>query len=111
MSKKVPGGGKAKEEDGAQAPMFDPSNFVVLESAEGDRFFVDRNCARLSRLCKAALQLEGAVTDTIEFSTRTVSFEPIAELPVHAQQKAAAAASSVSPVAQEIGRASCRERV
>lgn len=50
MSKKP----KASDE-GPAAPAIDPANFVILESADGHRFLVDKNCAKVSRLIKQAL--------------------------------------------------------
>ncbi|CUF99546.1 Hypothetical protein, putative [Bodo saltans] len=75
MSKKVAAKG-AKEEEGPQAPVFDPSTFVALESSDGDCLLLDRNCARLSRLLKQVLQ-DPNPSNQIEYSVSTLTF-PIA---------------------------------
>lgn len=98
MSKK-PAAKGGKEEEGPQAPVFDPTTYVALASSEGDRFFLDRNCAKLSRLCKQVLhqyQQDGGVpSNQIEYSIGSATFQVAPEL-VAAQHAKMAAVMSTS---------------
>lgn len=98
MSKKQ--AGKGKEEEPVVSPAIDPSVFVILESCDGERFFVDRNCARLSRLCRSVLNTleSNTPTNTIEVCSSIVSYSPTSELVARpdADQQGSAVASSSS---------------
>jgi hypothetical protein len=104
MSKKVAAKG-VKEEEGPQAPVFDPSTFVALESSDGDCIFLDRNCARLSRLLKQVLQ-DANPSDQIEYSVSTITF-PIAPELLAKQTAPVTAATSPDPSTSLDGVDSC----
>jgi hypothetical protein len=48
-------GGKQTDEPPPPVTV-DPNHFVGLESGDGHVFIVDRNCAKISKICKSVLQ-------------------------------------------------------